>query len=221
MTPLFPSLIQGGMPVWRAMSDRPVWQSAAWQAEGREVISEGSSIMTDDLEKLRYPIGRFKFPDNITQAQAKQWISEIEELPRQLAKIVEPLDEDQLNSRYREGGWTVRQLVHHLFDSHVNSYVRFKLTLTEDTPTIKPYFEDRWAELPDNKLVPVQISLELLINLHIRWAALLKALSWEDLQKEFYHPENKRNVKLVQNLALYAWHGKHHLAHVKFAVGIK
>lgn len=109
-------------------------------------------------------------------------------------------------------------MVHHLVDSHINSYVRFKLTLTEDTPTIKPYFEDRWAELPDNDATSVRVSLDLLKNLHNRWIVLLKALSWGDLQKEFYHPENERKIRLVQNLALHAWHGKHHLAHVENAI---
>jgi hypothetical protein len=177
--------------------------------------------MAENIEKLRYPIGRFTFPESPREDDANQWIAEIEALPTQLDKIVKPLDDDQLSSRYREGGWTVRQVVHHLFDSHVNSYMRFKLALTEDTPAIKPYFEDRWAELPDSRLTPVQVSLDLLTNLHKRWIVLLKALSWQDLQKEFYHPENKRNVKLVQNLALYAWHGKHHLAHIKLVAGIK
>ena len=174
--------------------------------------------MNENIEHLKYPIGRFKFPEDINQDQAKQWISEIETLPEQLVKLVKPLDERQLNCRYREGGWTVRQIVHHLFDSHVNSYVRFKLALTEDTPTIKPYHQDRWADLPDNDVTPVLVSLDLLKNLHKRWTDMLKALSWDDLQKEFYHPENKRNVKLVQNLALYAWHGKHHLAHMQIAI---
>ena len=177
--------------------------------------------MMENIEHLRYPIGKFKFPESITPAQTNQWINEIEALPQQLTKIVKPLNVKQLNTRYREGGWTIRQVVHHLVDSHINSYVRFKLTLTENTPTIKPYFEDRWAELPDNNLIPVQVSLDLLKNLHVCWTTLLKALSWDDLQREFYHPENKRNIKLAQNLALYAWHGKHHLAHIKLAVGSK
>lgn len=176
--------------------------------------------MTENMEKLKYPIGKFTFPESVNKNQVNQWITEIEALPDQLAKMVEPLDKNQLNSQYREGGWTVRQVVHHLADSHINSYVRFKLALTEDTPTIKPYFEDRWAELPDNITTPVRVSLDLLNNLHTRWITLLKALSWDDLQREFYHPENKRNIKLVQNLALYAWHGKHHLAHVKNAISI-
>jgi hypothetical protein len=175
-------------------------------------------MMKQNIEQLKYPIGRFKFPEGANQEQARQWIAEIEALPEQLAKLVKPLDENQLNNRYREGGWMVRQVVHHLVDSHINSYVRFKLTLTEDTPTIKPYFEDRWAELPDNDVTPVLVSLDLLKNLHTRWIALLNALSWDDLQREFYHPENKRKTKLVQNLALYAWHGKHHLAHVENAI---
>ena len=175
--------------------------------------------MGENIEKLKYPIGQFTFTDSIRREQVDQWIAEIETLPEQLSRIVEPLNEEQLNLHYREGGWTIRQVVHHLADSHINSYVRFKWTLTEDTPTIKPYYEDRWAELPDNDAVPVQVSLDLLKNLHIRWTTLLIALNWEDLQREFYHPETDRKIRLSQNIGLYAWHGKHHLEHVKIAMG--
>lgn len=174
--------------------------------------------MNENSEQLKYPIGKFSFPETINKEDINKWISDIEDLPDQLSRIVIPLNDDQLETYYREGGWTVRQVVHHLVDSHINSYVRFKLTLTEETPTIKPYFEDRWAELPDNTLVPVQISMDLLKSLHTRWVALLKALSREDLQRKFYHPEADRTIRLTQNLALYAWHGKHHLAHVKIAI---
>lgn len=176
--------------------------------------------MMENMEYLQYPIGKFTFPESVNKDHINQWITEIGALPGDLLKIIEPLNEEQLDTRYREGGWTIRQVVHHLADSHINSYVRFKLALTENTPTIKPYYEDRWAQLPDNDFVPVQVSMDLLTNLHKRWTALLKALSWDDLQREFYHPENKRNIKLAQNLALYAWHGKHHLAHVKSAISI-
>ena len=176
--------------------------------------------MSENIEKLKYPIGKFSFPETINKEDIDQWILEIEDLPDQLSRIIKPLNDDQLEKHYRNGGWNIRQVVHHLADSHINSYVRFKLTLTEETPTIKPYFEDRWAELPDNTQVPVKVSLDLLKSLHIRWVALLKALSWDDLQREFYHPENKRNISLSQNLALYAWHGKHHLAHVKNAIDL-
>lgn len=174
--------------------------------------------MRENMEKLKYPIGKFTFPEAVNKNQVNQWITEIEALPGDLQKIIEPLSEEQLNTRYRKNGWTIKQVVHHLADSHINSYIRFKLALTEDTPTIKPYFEDRWAELQDNNATPVQVSLDLLTNLHKRWTALLKALSWDDLQREFYHPENNRKIKLIQNIALYAWHGKHHLAHVKNAI---
>ena len=177
--------------------------------------------MNENIEQLKYPIGKFKFPQTVTEDEANQWIAEIENIPELLIKIITPLNDDQLDTCYREGGWTIRQVVHHLADSHINSYVRFKLTLTEDTPTIKAYFEDRWAELPDSTLVPVKISLNLLKALHTRWVALLKVLSWEDLQREFYHPEADQTIQLAQNLALYAWHGKHHLAHIQSVITTK
>ncbi|WP_379969724.1 YfiT family bacillithiol transferase [Ectobacillus sp. sgz5001026] len=160
----------------------------------------------------KYPIGTFQFEGELTPAVIKDWIHEIEQLPLQLRDVVSKLSEEQLDTPYRDGGWTVRQVVHHVADSHMNAYVRFKLALTENQPTIKPYEEARWAELPDSKL-PVSISLMLLEALHIRWIILLRSLSPSDLEKTFLHPDSGI-VSVGKNIGIYAWHGRHHLAHI-------
>ena len=162
---------------------------------------------------LRYPIGKFEFAGEITAAQREQWIREIELLPAKLKEAVVGLSEDQLNLPYREGGWKLRQVVHHLADSHINSYTRFKLALTEETPTIRPYYEDRWAELADSK-AEIQVSIALLEALHQRWVILLRSLTEADFQKTFYHPESGATTSLGYNLGIYAWHGNHHVAHI-------
>jgi hypothetical protein len=161
----------------------------------------------------RYPIGKFNFPAAVTESERAEFISEIEKLPAQLRAAVAGLSEAQLDTPYREGGWTVRQVTHHVPDSHMNAYVRYKLALTEDEPTIKPYAEDRWAELADTKSTPVEVSLAMLENLHERWVQLLRSLGSEDWKRRFRHPD-LGVVSLEKNLALYAWHGKHHVAHV-------
>ncbi len=164
--------------------------------------------MTD----LSYPIGRFSFPDSSTPAQRQQWIAEIAEAPARLRAAVAGLTPEQLDTRYRPGGWTVRQVAHHVPDSHMNSYMRVKLALTEDEPTIKPYDEGRWAELADCA-APVEASLTLLESLHDRWVRLLGSLTDADFARQFRHPELGL-VRLDRNLALYAWHGRHHVAHI-------
>lgn len=161
----------------------------------------------------RYPIGKFEFTGKISTAQREQWIREIETQPARMRQAVEGLSEDQLNLPYREGGWTLRQVVHHVADSHINAYTRFKLALTEDNPTIRPYFEDRWAELPDS-MADIGVSLALLEALHQRWVILLKALSEADYERTFQHPESGTTTSLAYNLGTYAWHGNHHLAHI-------
>lgn len=158
---------------------------------------------------LRYPIGPFTYE---AAYPIDKWIKEIEELPTLLRAAAGDLDDEQLDTPYRPGGWTVRQVVHHVADSHMNSYTRFKLALTEDTPTIKPYMEEKWAELPDSQL-PVGISLTLLEALHTRWVHVLRSLHTTDLEKAFYHPDTGA-TKLKTAIALYAWHGKHHTAHI-------
>ena len=167
-----------------------------------------------ELEQLKYPIGRFKKPEAFTQDFLNNAISIIEDFPEKLRKETENLTEIQLDTPYRENGWTIRQVVHHCADSHINSIIRFKLALTEDKPTIRPYFEDRFAELIDSKNSPIEASLQMLEGTHKRWVALLKSLSEEDLQKTFIHPEHNREFSLLMNIAIYAWHCEHHLAHI-------
>ena len=160
----------------------------------------------------KYPIGKFQFNGEITSSIIKGWINEIEVLPGLLRDTVDYLDNEQLDTPYRVGGWTVRQVIHHLADSHLNAYIRFKLALTEEKPVIKPYDEAKWAELSDYRL-PIDISLSLLEALHTRWANLLQSLSPTDLEKSFVHPDSGE-VSLGENIGIYAWHGRHHLAHI-------
>jgi len=166
-----------------------------------------------DLEKLKYPIGRYQVERNIDKAAIRSWIKEIEMLPQKLSEAVKGLNAKQLQTPYRPDGWTVLQVVHHIADSHMNSYIRFKLALTEDKPMIKPYDEKLWAELPDSKEVEIDVSLDLIRSLHKRWTELLKQLSDEELNKEFLHPESGMK-KLNETICQYAWHGNHHLAQI-------
>jgi len=161
----------------------------------------------------RYPIGKFDKSITVSKEIRNEFISTIEILPSQLRKEVENLSRKQLDTPYRDGGWTVKQVIHHLPDSHINSYVRFKLALTEDNPQIKTYEEHLWAELPDTFTTPIDVSLNLLESLHKRWAILLRSLSDEQFEKTFQHPE-LGNITLSKTLALYDWHSKHHLAHI-------
>jgi uncharacterized damage-inducible protein DinB len=161
---------------------------------------------------LKYPIGNFEFDGEITNSVIRDWIDEIENLPRMLRDAVKDLDDEQLDTSYRSGGWTVREVIHHLADSHMNAYVRFKLALTEKKPVIKPYDETKWAELSDYKL-PIDISLSLLEALHKRWTDLLRSLSPADMEKTFIHPDSGE-VTVGKNIGIYAWHGRHHLAHI-------
>ena len=161
----------------------------------------------------RFPIGKFSYDGTLTEEKKAQYLDDIEQTPARLEAAVRGLSEKQLDTPYREGGWTVRQVVHHVPDSHMNSYMRFKLALTEDEPTIRPYMENLWAELPEAKTAPIELSLALLSSLHTRWMLMLRALSAEDWKRTFRHPEIGL-MSLEKNLALYAWHGKHHVAHV-------
>ncbi|HUJ51684.1 MAG TPA: bacillithiol transferase BstA [Bryobacteraceae bacterium] len=166
-----------------------------------------------DTPDLRYPVGKFRFPEAITREERSNFVEQIAEAPLRLRSAVTGLDQSQLDTPYRPGGWTVRQVVHHVPDSHLNSYTRFRLALTEDEPTIKPYHEDRWAELPDARTAPVEVSLRLLECLHSRWVGLLRSLSDDQWIRTFRHPDLGL-VSLEQNAALYAWHGRHHVAHI-------
>ena len=165
--------------------------------------------MTD----LRYPIGKFHFEGPTSEEQKQNYIRDIEQAPAILRAAVQGLSDTQLDTPYRPGGWTVRQVAHHVPDSHLNAYIRFKLALTEDDPTIKTYAEDRWAQLADTQTTPVEVSFTLLDTLHARWVRLLRSLKPEDWKRTFRHPELGL-VSLEKNLALYAWHGRHHVAHI-------
>ena len=165
--------------------------------------------MTD----LRYPIGKFTYDGHITDDQKRTLCEQIEEAPARLRSAVKGLTDSQLDTPYRPEGWTVRQVIHHLPDSHMNSYIRFKLALTENDPTIKPYAEDRWAQLADTNATPVEVSLTLLDSLHDRWMRLLRSLTPEEWQRTFRHPD-LGSMTLEKALAIYAWHGRHHVAHI-------
>ncbi|HZQ54329.1 MAG TPA: bacillithiol transferase BstA [Bryobacteraceae bacterium] len=164
-------------------------------------------------EQLRYPIGGYQSPAEIGQDQRELWLADIATLPRKLRTAVSDLSEEQLDTPYRPGGWTVRQVVHHLADSHLNSYQRFRLAVTEQSPLIKPYDEAAWAELPDAKTAPVTYSLSLLDGLHARWIALLRSLDESAFARTFRHPELGEK-RLDWTLGLYAWHCRHHVAHI-------
>jgi len=166
-----------------------------------------------DLESLRYPIGRFTPPQNSTPETRSAQIEILRSLPDALQSAINGLDLAQLDTPYREGGWTVRQLIHHIADSHANSFIRFKLALTEDWPTVKPYDEKAWAELSDSRDVPVGVSMQLIAALHTRWMTLLESLGEADFQRGYIHPESGRQ-NLAHVLALYAWHSRHHTAHI-------
>jgi hypothetical protein len=168
------------------------------------------SVSTVDL---RYPIGRYLAPDLITTDQRNTWIVELNALPENLRQAVAGLSEEQLETPYRPGGWSVRQVVHHLPDSHINSYVRFRLALTESSPSIKPYEEAAWAELADAKAGPTAPSLTLLEALHTRWVALLKTLTDDEFARTLRHPE-LGEIRLDWMLGLYAWHSRHHVAQI-------
>ena len=162
---------------------------------------------------LRYPVGEFEWSGANSDADRRAFIVQIEEVPAKLRAAVKGLTEQQLDTPYRDGGWTVRQVVHHLPDSHMNAYVRFRLAVTEDFPVVKPYNEKLWAELPDAKTAPIEPSLALLESLHFRWVLLLKSLTAADCARKLKHPE-LGEVVLDKYLAMYAWHGRHHVAHI-------
>lgn len=169
---------------------------------------------------LSYPIGKFTFPESCSPEQRAVWIEEIRAAPAHLKTAVSGLSPSQLDTPYRPGGWTVRQVVHHLPDSHINAFVRFKLGLTEDFPTIRPYDDQLWAMLPDVQATPVEVSLALLEALHERWVYLLLNTSAEAFLRKIRHPA-LGEIRLDQLLAMYAWHGRHHVAHVRLVTGLE
>jgi hypothetical protein len=167
-----------------------------------------------DLEKLRYPIGKFEFPQEYSSQYIAEKIAEIESFPEKLKKETIHLSDEQLDTPYRPDGWTVRQVIHHCAESHMNCFTRIKWALTENNPVIKAYDEVLWSELYDNLNMPIQPTLNLLEGLHFRLAYIMKNLSEADLEKSFIHPENNSEYRIKQIIATYAWHGNHHLAHI-------
>ncbi len=170
-----------------------------------------------ELYSLRYPIGNFEKPDRITQDHLKDWISTLENFPQNVENKIKGLSETELNYKYRPNGWTIKQVVHHCADSHINSIMRFKLALTEDTPTIRPYFEDRFAKLIDYSQ-SLEASISILKGVHYKLGVLLKNLSDEDLMREFIHPEHSKHFSIEETIGIYAWHSNHHFAHIEQAL---
>jgi hypothetical protein len=169
---------------------------------------------TANSEQLRFPVGRWVRPDDYDPSMRRSQLETIAAFPATISRETGHLSNEQLDTLYRPGGWTIRQVVHHCADSHMNSLIRFKLALTEDFPTIKPYLEDKWGEHADNKTMPVSVSLQILEGLHARWVTLMNAMTENEWQMGFIHPEHKQPLKLYQVLHLYAWHCVHHLAHI-------
>jgi hypothetical protein len=167
----------------------------------------------------RFPIGKFSYDADVPPVRRDRSVAELAALPAELRSMLAGTTDGDLERTYRPGGWTVRQVVHHLADSHLNGYTRFKLALTEDIPTIKPYDEERWAVLRDVVVTPVEVSLDLLAALHVRWVALVQSLAPAELARSYLHPELGRALSLDLALASYAWHGRHHTAHVAVALG--
>jgi len=170
-----------------------------------------------EFNKLRFPIGEFVRPEIISAKQISEWIASIEALPQSILSITKDLSKEELNYKYRPNGWTVKQVVHHCADSHINSLLRFKLALTENTPTIRPYFEDCFAKLNDYS-EPIDDSISILIGVHKKLAILLKNLNQQELKREFVHPEHGKRFSLEETIGVYAWHSNHHLAHINQAL---
>lgn len=178
-------------------------------------------MTTAQLDSLSYPIGSFVRPATISTQKIQEWIQSIRLFPVKLQSEVGSLMHEQLDWRYRPEGWTIQQIVHHCADSHINSQIRFKLALTEDKPTIKPYLEAKWALLSDTTDAPVEWSLDLLNAVHKKWVFLLEHLSDTDRERQYFHPEKEAYLSLNETIALYAWHCEHHLAHVRQAKKLK
>ena len=171
-----------------------------------------------NLQELKYPIGIFEKPETITASHIAEWTHTIKDFPALITQLTENLPEESLAKTYRPDGWNIKQLVHHCADSHMNAFIRFKLALTEETPKIKPYFEDKWAELPDTVTTPIKASLKLIEGLHTRWAILIQLLYSEDLERIYIHPEHAKQFTLAETIGMYDWHCRHHLAHIKNAL---
>ena len=173
--------------------------------------------MSIDIEFLKYPIGKFTLPESIGSVSIGNAIQTLRSFPSLIFTAVSSFSPEQLDTPYRPGGWTVRQLIHHCADSHMNAFIRFKLALTEDNPTIKPYEEAEWAKLSDSNL-PIEPSLAVIKAIHLKWVTILEAMKPEDFKKTFFHPEKQRSQSLDEVTLMYAWHSTHHLAHVQHLV---
>jgi len=171
-----------------------------------------------ELELLKFPIGRWKSKLVYRESEVREWIQDIADLPEQLEMLLKNVTENQLDCRYRPDGWTIRQVTHHIPDSHMNGYIRHKLTITQVEPTINPYLESVWATLEDVKTVPVHVSLQLLQSLHLRWSVFLNSLDPEEYVREYIHPEHQRKISIQESIGMYSWHGRHHLGHIKNAI---
>ena len=171
-----------------------------------------------ELLKLTYPIGKFEWPENPTSEAINQGIKRIEEFPKKLKAAIAGLSKDTLQNCYRPEGWNITQVVHHLADSHMHSYLRFKHAILEDTPSIKDYQEANWAKLPDASSTDLSYSLDLITALHKRWTLFLKSLTPEELNRSYFHPERSKHYPLNPTILIYAWHGEHHLEHIKNAI---
>lgn len=171
-----------------------------------------------DLQTLKFPIGICYLNKNPSRQVINKWILDIEEFPLKIESLLNGIDDEKLDWKYRPNGWSIQQVVHHCADSHMNSIIRFKLTLTEDLPTIRPYAEDKWSELSDYQSDAVPNSIILLKSLHKKWSILLRSLTEEQLSLEFIHPEGNERITLTENIAIYSWHCNHHYAHIKNAI---
>jgi hypothetical protein len=171
-----------------------------------------------DIEHLRYPTGKYVMLQEVTQEIIDDWIDVIEDFPERINNLVNSLSDDQLEARYRPEGWTIRQVVHHVADSHLNSYIRFKWTLTEERPTIKTYDQEAWSRRPDATKGDIAMSLRLLEGLHERWVYVLRGLTPEERDRKFFHPEKQAELDLNWLIGLYAWHCNHHAAHIEIAI---
>ncbi len=178
------------------------------------VITLKRSSTMQDLEKLKYPIGEYIYPENVDEVQIKSWIDSLENFPHQLTDVTSKLNDSQLAVPYRPGGWTVKQVIHHIADSHINAYTRVKLTLTEENPIVRPYNEEVWAELPEAKNGDIEMSIAIIQAIHRRLVITLQALSLADFDRRYIHPAVNKQLTLSYLVGNYAWHGQHHLAHI-------
>ncbi|NOT38567.1 MAG: putative metal-dependent hydrolase [Saprospiraceae bacterium] len=167
----------------------------------------------------RYPIGPWSAPDQISSQMVKNWIFDIKSLPQLLLTESKRITNSNIQNQYRDGSWTIRQVIHHVADSHINAYIRHKLCISTDQPTINPYPEEIWAEMKDVHSVPIEVSLQLIQSLHHRWSDFLESLSDTDYSRGFIHPQHNRLILMQESIGMYSWHGRHHLEHVRIALG--